>query len=59
MDPQTLAFITSFTLKMIDKFKHRNDVVTEEEIAAEANQHYTEFLAKNQQLQDETSAPKG
>jgi hypothetical protein len=54
MDPITLTLLTTFGLKVLEQFKHRSDVVTEEEIVALAEKHYTEAMSVNQQIQEET-----
>lgn len=54
MDPLTLQLITSFTLKLVNEFKHRNDVPTEAEITARWQADYAAAMTKNKKLQDET-----
>ena len=50
MNPVLLTYVTSLALHLIDLFKHRNDVVSEAEIQAAAQDHYKRFLAANDQL---------
>lgn len=54
MDPLTLNLLVTFGLKLSEQFKHRNDVLSEEEITTMAQSHLEEALSANKQLQDET-----
>lgn len=50
MDPLMLNFITALTMKLIGQFKHRNDVVTEDEIKTAALAEYNSFNDDNKKL---------
>lgn len=56
MPPVLLTYVTSLALHLLDAFKHRDDVVTEAEIQAAAQEHYNRFLAANDKLTKDAMA---
>jgi hypothetical protein len=54
MDPKLIDLIAAFTLNIVNEFKHRNDVLTVDQIKARWTDHYNQFMLKNQALQNET-----
>lgn len=54
LESGTVVQLTTFGLALLEHFKHRNDVVSEEEITVFAKEHYENFLKKNAELQERT-----
>lgn len=54
LSPELINMIAAFTIGIANEFKHRNDPLTPEQVTARWNDHYTQFMLKNQKLQDET-----
>jgi hypothetical protein len=55
MSPALLAFITEFTLRMIEEFKSSGTVLTEQEIKDRFEADFAIAMKGNQLLLDETS----
>jgi hypothetical protein len=54
LSPELVNMIAAFAIGIANEFKHRNDPLTPEQVTARWNDHYAQFIAKNQALQDET-----
>jgi hypothetical protein len=54
MNPELINMIAAFALGIANEFKHRNDVLTEDQIKQRWIDHYNQFVLKNKKLQDET-----
>ena len=50
MSPELIAFIANFTLNKINEYRHRNDVLTVEEITSDLEVSYNEAIKMNDRL---------
>jgi len=54
LSPQLINMIAAFAIEIANEFKHRNDPLTPEQVTVRWNDHYTQFILKNQTLKDKT-----